>query len=60
MGATWQLGSATVRLLGPVAQYDDTNDTSLVLRIDYRARRWMWTCCRWATTAARPAPATSF
>ena len=35
VGATWQLGSATVRLLGPVAQYDDTNDTSLVLRIDY-------------------------
>ena len=35
VGAVWQLGSATVQLLGPVAQYDDTNDTSLVLRIDY-------------------------
>ena len=35
VGASWQLGSAVVRLLGPVAQYDDTNDTSLVLRIDY-------------------------
>ena len=35
VGTVWQLGSATVQLLGPVAQYDDTNDTSLVLRIDY-------------------------
>ena len=34
-GSVWQLGSATVRMLGPVASYDDTNDTSLVLRIDY-------------------------
>ena len=35
VGTTWALGGATVQLLGPVAQYDDTNDTSLVLRIDY-------------------------
>ena len=35
VGTSWQLGSATVQVLGPVAQYDDTNDTSLVLRIDY-------------------------
>ena len=34
-GASWQLGSASIRMLGPVASYDDTNDTSLVLRIDY-------------------------
>ena len=35
VGTSWQLGSATVQVLGPVAQYDDANDTSLVLRIDY-------------------------
>ena len=35
VGTVWQLGSATVQLLGPVASYEDTNDTSLVLRIDY-------------------------
>ena len=35
VGTVWQLGSATVTLLGPVAQYSETNDTSLVLRIDY-------------------------
>ena len=35
VGTIWQLGSATVQLLGPVAEYSDTNDTSLVLRIDY-------------------------
>ena len=26
VGTVWQLGSATVRLLGPVASYEDTND----------------------------------
>lgn len=35
VGTVWQLGSATVQLLGPIKQYNDTNDTSLVLRIDY-------------------------
>ena len=35
VGTSWALGSATVQLLGPVKSYDDTNDTSLVLRIDY-------------------------
>ena len=34
-GSVWQLGSAVIRMLGPVASYDVTNDTSLVLRIDY-------------------------
>ena len=31
-GTVWPLGSATVTMLGPVAQYDNTNDTSIVLR----------------------------
>ena len=35
VGTTWQLGGATITQLGPVAQYSDTNDTSIVLRIDY-------------------------
>ena len=42
-GTVWQLGSATVRLLGPVAQYSDTNDTSLVLRIDYGSTSFLLT-----------------
>ena len=35
VGTVWPLGSATVTLLGPVTGYSDTNNTSLVLRIDY-------------------------
>ena len=35
MGTVWPLGSATVTMLGPVTQYSETNNTSLVLRIDY-------------------------
>ena len=43
VGTVWQLGSATVTLLGPVAQYDQTNNTSLVLRIDYGATSFLLT-----------------
>ena len=43
VGTVWQLGSATVQLLGPVAQYSDTNDTSLVLRIDYGSTSFLLT-----------------
>ena len=35
VGTTWPLGSASVTMLGPVTGYSDTNNTSLVLRIDY-------------------------
>ena len=42
-GTVWQLGSATVTLLGPVAQYDQTNNTSLVLRIDYGSTSFLLT-----------------
>ena len=42
-GTQWALGSATVTMLGPVAQYDDTNDTSIVLRIDYGATSFLLT-----------------
>lgn len=36
-GTTWQLGGATLRLLGPLSEYetDSENNSSLVLRIDY-------------------------
>ncbi len=43
VGTQWALGSATVTMLGPVAQYDDTNDTSIVLRIDYGATSFLLT-----------------
>jgi competence protein ComEC len=42
-GTTWSLGSATVRLLGPVNSYSDTNNTSLVLRIDYGSTSFLLT-----------------
>ena len=43
VGTQWALGSATVTMLGPVAQYDDTNDTSIVLRIDYGVTSFLLT-----------------
>ena len=42
-GTVWQLGSAAVTMLGPVAQYSDTNDTSIVLRIDYGSTSFLLT-----------------
>ena len=42
-GTVWQLGSATVRLLGPLRAYDGTNSTSLVLRIDYGGTSFLLT-----------------
>ena len=43
VGTTWPLGSAAVTMLGPVAQYSDTNDTSIVLRIDYGSTSFLLT-----------------
>ena len=43
VGTTWPLGSATVTMLGPVAQYDDANNTSIVLRIDYGSTSFLLT-----------------
>ena len=43
VGTMWPLGGATVTMLGPVAQYSDTNDTSLVLRIDYGSTSFLLT-----------------
>ena len=43
VGTTWPLGSAAVTMLGPVAQYSDTNDTSIVLRIGYGSTSFLLT-----------------
>ena len=43
VGTTWPLGGATVTMVGPVAQYSDTNDTSIVLRIDYGSTSFLLT-----------------
>lgn len=43
VGTVWQLGGATVQLLGPLKNYENTNDTSLVLRIDYGTTSFLLT-----------------
>ena len=42
-GDTFSLGSAQVEILGPVQEYSDTNDTSIVLRIDYGETSFLFT-----------------
>ena len=42
-GDKFSLGSAQVEILGPVMEYDDTNDTSIVLRIDYGRTSFLFT-----------------
>ena len=42
-GDKFSLGSAQVEILGPVKEYDDTNDTSIVLRIDYGQTSFLFT-----------------
>lgn len=42
-GDSFNLGSARVEILGPVKEYEDTNDTSIVLRIDYGATSFLFT-----------------
>lgn len=42
-GDSWGLGDATVTVIGPVAQYDDTNNGSLVLRVDYGETSFLFT-----------------
>ena len=43
VGTTWPLGGATVTMVGPVAQYSDTNATSIVLRIEYGSTSFLLT-----------------
>lgn len=42
-GDKFDLGSARVELLGPVKKYDDPNNTSIVLRIDYGETSFLFT-----------------
>ena len=42
-GDRFNLGSARVEILGPVEEYDETNDTSIVLRIDYGDTSFLFT-----------------
>ena len=42
-GDKFSLGSARVEILGPVKEYDGTNDTSIVLRIDYGETSFLFT-----------------
>ncbi|MBQ9988886.1 MAG: MBL fold metallo-hydrolase [Clostridia bacterium] len=49
-GDTYELGSAVVTVLGPVKKYDDLNDWSIVLRVEYGARSFLF-----CADAERPA-----
>lgn len=42
-GDTFSLGSARVTVLGPGKEYEDTNDTSIVLRIVYGSTSFLFT-----------------
>lgn len=42
-GDTFTLGSAQVTVLGPVESYAQTNDTSIVLRVDYGTTSFLFT-----------------
>lgn len=43
VGDTWSLGEATVTVLGPMKQYSDTNDTSIVLRVKFGNNSFIFT-----------------
>ena len=42
-GDTFSLGQAQVTILGPVKEYEDTNNTSIVLRVDYGQTSFLFT-----------------
>ena len=42
-GTHWGLGSATVTVIGPVQEYSDPNNGSLVLRVDYGETSFLFT-----------------
>ena len=42
-GDTWTVGTAAVTVLGPVRDYDDTNNTSIVLRVDFGETSFLFT-----------------
>ena len=42
-GSTFRLGSASVQVLGPQRNYDDANDSSIVLKVTYGATSFLFT-----------------
>lgn len=42
-GDSWTVGSAAVTVLGPVQEYEETNDTSIVLRVDFGETSFLFT-----------------
>ncbi len=42
-GTVWSLGSAEITVLAPVAMYDEPNNTSIVLRLDYGETSFLFT-----------------
>jgi competence protein ComEC len=42
-GDTFELGSARVTVLGPRREYEEVNDTSLVLKVEYGATSFLFT-----------------
>ena len=42
-GTHWSLGSAAVTVIGPVQEYSDPNNGSLVLRVDYGGTSFLFT-----------------
>ena len=42
-GDAWTVGSATVTVRGPVQDYEETNDTSIVLRLDFGENSFLFT-----------------
>ena len=43
VGETFRLGDAQIMVLGPVQSYAETNDTSIVLRVDYGDNSFLFT-----------------
>lgn len=43
VGETWQIGSAIVTVLGPVEDYSDANNTSIVLKLEYGETSFLFT-----------------
>ena len=43
VGETFNLGDAKVTILGPIKNYDDTNNTSIVLRVEYGNTSFIFT-----------------
>lgn len=42
-GSTYPLGSATITVLGPVKEYEETNNTSIILSVDYGETSFLFT-----------------